>query len=53
MFEGEELVRFDQAAERSLDELFAVLEVVEDLGSEDEEPAIDPEVSVLWWRADL
>ena len=47
MLEGKQLIGFDQPAERRLDQFLAVLEVVEDLGAEDEEAAIDPEVGVL------
>src|SRR5262245_36026428 len=39
MLEGKQLIGFDQPPERCLDQLFAVLEVVEDLGTQDEETA--------------
>src|SRR6185437_13574155 len=47
MPDGHELVGLDQPTERRLDQLVAIGHVVEDLLSEDEESAIDPEVGVL------
>ena len=41
---GDQLAALDQALERLFDELFAVVDVVEDLAAEDEEPAVDPEL---------
>ena len=49
MLEGKQLIRLDQPAERRLDQFLAILEVVEDLGAEDEEAAIDPEIGILRW----
>ena len=47
MPECQELVGFDQALEWRLDQFIAVAHVVEDLLSEDEEAAVDPEIGVL------
>ena len=46
MLEGEQLIGLDQPPERRLDQLLAILEIVEDLGAEDEEAAIDPQIGV-------
>src|SRR5262249_43714921 len=43
---GDQLLLADQALERLLHEFFAVLEKVEDLALEDEEPAVDPQVRI-------
>src|SRR5262245_54795071 len=39
MLEGKQLIGLDQPSERRLDQLIAILEVVEDFGAEDEESA--------------
>ena len=50
MLEGKQLIGLDQPPEGRLDQLLALLQIVEDLGAEDEEAAIDPEVGILRWR---
>ena len=47
MFERKQLIRFDQPAERHLDQFLAFLQVVEDLSAEDEETTIDPKIGIL------
>src|SRR6476659_8046608 len=47
MLEGKQLIGLDQPPERRLDQLIAILEVIEDLRAEDEEAAIDPQIGIL------